>query len=532
MQASTTNAACKTSIANRLTTALPFLIIIVMAFLVSHPSWRNQGVDDLDSAHHLMDGYFFRDLFVDHPSHALRSYLFNYYKQYPALGFVFWPPFIPAVFGAFCIFGGPHVLVIRACMFGFGLLFSASYYSLLRRQYSKLLSLIGVLALMAVPGMIWSFNEVMLELPTLAMMCVAALAYFTFTDRIDESGAYIRSFGLALACAAVIYSKQPGWFLYCAFAFHFLVCHRIHIRRREVWFAVALTILLCTPLLIFTLYFGRANLGQSIGNSTNHIMAQYKSIPRWSWAAWTYYPRLAPSLLNPAIVLATLAGLLISIRNPKALRANALWISWFFFAYLTFSYYDNRLPRHATFWWPAWIALALAGIHYVTQSFSLSVRMLAAGLILVPVPMEIRAAWRSDYTDYNAIQEPIARIFSAGQPGNVLVFGQDQQVLTAVIREHDTTRAVHVVRGTRLLASDSDLQRICKLYRIGTLLVEDDGNSAQAVLAAVSASPNIKLISRSTMLRRGTPVAILQFHYTGPIDLHMADVVLSNRLTD
>jgi len=32
--------------------------------------------------------------------------------------------------------------------------------------------------------------------------------------------------------------------------------------------------------------------------------------------------------------------------------------NWFLFAYLTFSYYDNRQPRFATFWWPSWVVLA------------------------------------------------------------------------------------------------------------------------------------------------------------------------------
>ncbi len=532
MQTPAGTATWKIRIVRRWSTIFALVMILVMTFLVTHPNLRNQGVDDLDSAHHLMDGYFFRDLLIDHPSHALRVYLLNYYRQYPALGFIFWPPLIPAVFGAFCLVGGPHVLVVRLCMFGFGLLFSITYYALLRRQYSEALSLTGVLALMAVPGMIWSFNEIMLELPTLAMMCLAALAYFRFVDRLNEPGTYIRALGCAIACAAVIYSKQPAWFLYCALAFHFLFCHRLDIRRREVWLAVILTAVLCVPLGVFTVEFGRANLGQSIGNSTNHIMEHYRSLPRWSWAAWTYYPRLAPSLLNPVLCLAALVGLCVSASHRQVFRANALWIGWLCFAYLTFSYYDNRLPRHATFWWPAWIAMALAGIDYATKSFSFPVRVLGPLIILLPIPMEIRAAWKANYTDYSSIQESISRLFVASAPGNILVVGQDQQVFTAIIREHDVTRAVHVVRGERLLGSTPDLQGVCKSYRIGTVLIEDGGDAARIALAAANDSPYMNLVSRSTMFRRGKPVDISAFRYSGPVDPRMADVVLSNKLMD
>lgn len=65
------------------------LSLLVLTVLVSLPNLHSGNIDDLDSAHHLMDGYFFRDLVHDHPHTHLAQYVYNYYDQYPALGFIF-----------------------------------------------------------------------------------------------------------------------------------------------------------------------------------------------------------------------------------------------------------------------------------------------------------------------------------------------------------------------------------------------------------------------------------------------------------
>jgi hypothetical protein len=511
---------------------LAVAIILLLTCLVTHPNLRNPDIDDLDSAHHLMDGYFFRDLIVDQPQSHLSSYVLNYYKQYPALGFIFWPPLVPAVLGVFCFFGGPHVLVARVCMFCFGLLFSLAFYALLRRRFSTWLSVAGVVAVITVPGMAWSFNQVMLELPTLAVMCLAVLAYFRLVDSLHEPSSYVRALLCALACAAVVYSKQPAWFLYCAIAFDFLVCHARHLRKREVWLAVIATLVFCVPLALFTIKFGHADLVQSVGNDTQLIMRQYQSLPRWSLAAWSFYPRLAPSLLNPILVIAVLGALALTVLRRGFLRSHALWLGWFCFAYLTFSYYDNRLPRHATFWWPAWIALAVACIDVVMKSMPQRLTPALLILLLFPVPFQLRAAWRTDFTDYRLVQKPITDLFVRGEPGNILVFGADKQVLTALIREHDISRAVHVIRGERLLDGTQSLGSVCRRYRIGTVLVELPTEKALNEEENLRDLASMQVVLKSQFLRRGTPVTLLAYRYVGPIDSRMAEIPLSKGLIE
>ena len=53
---------------------LALATILAGVIVVSLPTVTSPDIDDLDSAHHLVDGYFFRDLIVDHPVSHLEAY--------------------------------------------------------------------------------------------------------------------------------------------------------------------------------------------------------------------------------------------------------------------------------------------------------------------------------------------------------------------------------------------------------------------------------------------------------------------------
>ena len=504
--------------------------LVVLVCLVALPNLRNPDVDGLDSAHHLMDGYFFRDLLSDHPHAHLQQYVFSYYKQYPALGFLFWPPLFPFVLGIFCTVFGTHVLTARICMLCFGVVFVTSFYLILRRSASAWVSFTAAAALSTVPGMAWSFNQVMLEMPTLAMMCLAVLAYLHFMRRLGEGRSFGGAVACAVACAAVVYTKQPGWFVYPALCLDLVLQHPRHLRRAEVWVSVGALAVLCLPLALFTLKFGHADLAQSVGSNTKLIMREYSSLPRWSLAAWTYYPKLAATLLNPVLVMLTAGAFALAAFSRDFLRRHALWFGWWFFAYVTFSFYDNRAPRHATFWWPAWVALAAGCMVVLMESVPQRWRRALPLLLLLPLPMELHRLWKGTYTEFHQSQAAVRGLFAQGDPGNILAFGEDKQVLVALVREQDPRRSVHIIRGERLLNGRLTLPEVCRRYRIRTVVVELSANADRSSLptpgdlASLRASPSVSFVQKNK------PVQLLLFRYDGPIDSKMADVSLSNDL--
>ena len=511
---------------------LAMFALIVLVLLISRPGLQSNGIDDLDSAHHLMDGYFFRDLIVDHPLTHLPGYTLAYYKQYPALGFLFWPPLVPFVLGLFDLAGGAHISSARPCLLFFGVVFALAFYRILRKSFPTAIAFAGVCAMVTAPGLAWSFNEVMLEMPTLAVMCLAILAYGNMMAKLGEPGSTRRAVVCGLACAAVVYAKQPAWFLYPALSIDFLLRFRRAAPAKDIWLAFSLTVLLCVPLGWFTVKFGHANLAQSVGSNTRLIMPAYEGVPRWSLAAWMYYPRLAWSSLNPLLVALGVFGLGMCLARRELLRRHALILAWFVLAYLTFSFYDNRTSRHATFWWPAWMALAAVAVDQISMMLPQTWSRLAAVLLLVFVPFQGYRAWHQDYSKFHGERGVMQLVFAGGPPGNVLLLGPDKQVSVALIREFDRNRTVHAVRGDDLLESGESLATMCYRYRIGTVMVElSPGTGLNGgPYAPLLGGDMFQIAGSSTMQRNGVPVTIVVARYHGALAPVMADVSLSKRL--
>ena len=370
-----------------------------------------------------------------------------------------------------------------------------------------------------------------------------------------------------VACAAVIYAKQPAWFLYPALALDAAVLHRHLFRKLETWIAVATIVVLCLPLALFTLKFGHANLAQSVGNNTQLIMGQYHALARWSLASWLFYPRMAWTSLNPVVVVLACAALILAVARPGFRRNNLLWLAWLFFAYLTFSFYDNKSWRHATFWWPAWIALAAACIQFAVRrlaaesprsdrplsGFPSPLRLATIALpalLLLPIPWQLRHDLQQNYTEYRGQRSLVVPLFAGPVgPGNILLFGDDKQTFIALIREYDTGRRSSVLRGDALLDTaqtaggpavsksvnpGSSIPELCREYQIRTILVEAppsaNDRSTAAEIRILQTDPAFTSLETGSFLLKRSTVPVLVFRYNGPVNPTMADVPLSNRL--
>jgi len=63
------------------------LLLGAVVLLVTQTRITRRKLQDLDEAHHVMNGMFLADLMADRPLDRLTRCLFDYYRQYPALGF-------------------------------------------------------------------------------------------------------------------------------------------------------------------------------------------------------------------------------------------------------------------------------------------------------------------------------------------------------------------------------------------------------------------------------------------------------------
>ena len=262
--------------------------------------------------------------------------------------------------------------------------------------------------------------------------------------------------------------------------------------------------MLCLPLVAFTLTYGRADLSQAVIQDPRLKAALNNHyLPRWSIEAWTFYPNYALSLVNPTVLLFLVGAIVLAVVSFRFRREYVLWLAWFALGYLTLSYYDNRRPRFAAFWWPSLIVLAAGFMWVLMERVPRKWAWTLPVLLLLPVPFQLREDFHTEFTDYVGVQPPITALFEQGNPGNVLAFGYDKQVFVAIIREHDVNRQVHIVRGERLLATGATMADVCKRYRIQTVLIELTPTQSKDQYKELSNTSHFKPIEKSSFLRRG-----------------------------
>src|SRR5665213_3537270 len=214
----------------------------------------------------------------------------------------------------------------------------------------------SALMLMSAPELAFWGRQVMLDILAYASLSWAAFCFARFLrhDRTRD-----------LACAAAlvlaaIYIKYNVAFIVPVFALTMIAERRAApFRDRRVLLAAALAALGLLPALWLNLRFGIANF-QSAAALTNEL-------PRWSVAAWTFYPTLLPEILGWPVLLLALAGaaLLLAGKLP-ALKGWPAWLLlvWVLVGYVGFSAIALRAPRHFLPVMTPFVILAAASLVY------------------------------------------------------------------------------------------------------------------------------------------------------------------------
>jgi 4-amino-4-deoxy-L-arabinose transferase-like glycosyltransferase len=329
----------------------PIAILLVAVFLLTYQTLGMRAIEGLDAAHTIMDGFFFRDLMTDLPMNPA-AYTLDYYRQYPALGFLFWPPLFPFVLGIAFFIGGLDIRLAHWCLMGFGWLLAVMTYLIARRKLSRTMSVLAALVIVTTPIVGRQFNILMREVPALAM----AMATFYLYLRFVETPSWKRSVGLAVVGAAALYTKQTILFIYPVLAIDALWNRRHLLRDKRLWTAVGLMAVLAAPLVLFTLTVAKVNLDQSLGSDPKLNML---GVDRWNLVAWTYYPLALFRILNPVILVLCALALLYAIRSRQFLRENVLWVSWIVVWLAVFSWILAKETRHTLLWTPGWCMLAV-----------------------------------------------------------------------------------------------------------------------------------------------------------------------------
>jgi hypothetical protein len=498
--------------------ALPVAVVLAVAVAVAWPSLGRQQIDGLDEAQNVMGGWFFVDALHDMPWRHPVQWGFDYYAQYPALGFVFWPPFFHFVEGLFFLVFGFDLAVAQLCLLAFAMVLGAGAYLAAAPRMGRTLALLAALLVLTMPLLAGLQNTMLLEIPTLAM----ALATVVLYQRVVARGAW-RGWRevvlIAVVSAMAIYTKQTILFVFPAMLFDLAVNHRGLLKNRRTWCCAALFVLLCLPLAVFTVKYGGANLAQSFGNLGNVFIEEHKVSPRWSIAGWTYYAQQLFTAVNPAVTALALAALGWGIVRRPLLRENALWIGWLAAWWLLFSWFDNKQPRFVAFAVPGLVMLAVGGAAWITSA-SRRLRAAACGVLAVVLVCQSATASRQRYVGYSGMEPIVQRLFVENGKGNLAYFDGFRQMFVPFVRLHDPERSVYVLQGDDIVRASADLAAACRDYRVRYVILDrvpHGETSDPDIETQLSSQPCFRRVRVETFGKPSYRIQVLIYEYTGPV---------------
>ena len=134
-----------------------------------------------EASRHAMDGAFLLDLIGAHPVGHLGEWSRNYFTCYPCLGILDSdPPFFAAVEALFYAVLDVSVFTARSCVIFFTLAGTLAMYWVARQLFDRAAGILAAGLWASLPATVLWSREVMLEVPTTAMILLCAGCYLRY----------------------------------------------------------------------------------------------------------------------------------------------------------------------------------------------------------------------------------------------------------------------------------------------------------------------------------------------------------------
>jgi 4-amino-4-deoxy-L-arabinose transferase-like glycosyltransferase len=332
--------------------------VVLVVALAQALAWRpSEPFHNNDETRHVLTGVFFHDFLVDLPLDRPRAYAVEYYLQYPALGLMVWPPLFHGVEGVFMLAFGTSFLTARAVVWLFCALAGAYLFLLVRRTHDTFAATAAVLLFGLSPMVFELTRRVMLEIPALAFGLAAVYHFVRYLD----DGRRRDIFLAATAAACLALTRYDGPCLILFFVLYLLGLRRFDVlRRREVWLAALLALVLVLPVYVPMLAgFGKAHFQLTVTGGANSERTGDGPL-----AALAFYPGTLVRQIGWAILVPSVVGLLAAL-GPARRRACWPYLALAAATYLTFTPLAERQARHAIYWVPAFVLFAVEGITWI-----------------------------------------------------------------------------------------------------------------------------------------------------------------------
>jgi hypothetical protein len=405
---------------------------------------KHGDIDWPDAPRHALNGAFVLDFLKTMPVRHPVDFAYDYYRQWPALTILFYPPLFYGVLAAvYAVLGVSEASALLA-EFGFLLFLLWGAFRLSRHWLDPPAALAVALLLLGGPELVFWGRQIMLDVPAYAFLVWAA----GFLVRHLKSRQKRTLFAMVICAVAAAYTKYNAIFFVLPIAVSLVFAYGWRVfHHRAVLQAAALGGVLLLPLLGIFFVFGHYNLDQAAG------LTGTQASP-WTISELTYYARIMPSVVSwPTMILAGVyIGALAFFPGWRLPRTDAVMLgSWLLIGYAFYSMIAVKEPRHILFLtYPITLAAILA-IDRALAKFSLrhAVAVGFGGLILaatlatgmVPAVAGMRQA-----------AEVVAQM--APSETNVAFWGSRDGTFVYAMRAYSGRKDLGVVRLDKLLLGD------------------------------------------------------------------------------
>ena len=418
------------------------LLAITLGMYLGLP--KHGDIDWPDAPRHALNGAFVLDFIEQLPWRHPIEFAYDYYRQWPALTILFYPPlFYGALAAVYAVFGVSEASALLTEL-AFLFLFAWGAFRLSRNWLDPPPAMAAALLLLGAPELAFWGRQIMLDVPAYAFLVWAA----EFLVRHFKSGQKWTLFATVICAVAAAYTKYNAIFFVVPIALSLLYAYGWRVfRQRAVLEAAALGGILLLPLVGIFFAFGSYNLGQAAA-------VPGAEASRWSVAGLTYYARIMPSVISwPTLVFACLYVLALPFAPALRLpRADAIFLgSWLLVGYAFYSMVAVKEPRHILFiTYPLALAAVLAIDRTLAKvSFRYAVSLVFAVAILAST---LRTGTVPAVAGMREAAERVAKL--APPETNVGFWGGRDGTFVYAMRAYSGRRDVGVVRLDKILLSD------------------------------------------------------------------------------
>ncbi len=393
------------------------------------------GLHDPDSSAHAMDGVLIHD-WIATGGEALTSpmsFAREQYAHYPTLGIgAHYPPAFAIVEAGFYGVFGISPATARLCVVFFGMLAACGVYCFVRSFADTTVAALAAVIMITMPSTTTWGRQVMLEIPTLAAVAWASVAFLWYLRRTT----WLRLGGVLLVSLSAMSFKQPAVFLVCTVAaamFFGSVRGRIPMRQTVVALLVG-----------FGALWG---VFSSLDAATVGVLRDYDSFGnKWGLESLSFYMMMLPSQVG-AVVLA-LAGVGLFLLRPVAPEVRNFLLCWFGIVYVMVTVASLKTTRFSYLGLLPIAVLAALSLAAMLRTISIShlrpVGAIAAGLAFFAVGMGRTIEHAPNYG-------PVVEKHREQIEGNVVMFSglRDGDFVFAT-RERLPWRRTTVIRGSKI----------------------------------------------------------------------------------